>query len=320
MSAHDCLSEYRKIAGSMFGSPRFASTRSPLYWPKPKYDHHPFESQFESLLRRYDKTFEDNQPRDSLLGSNTKCRTYVIPEIHSSIQLTHFLRIAVSWLRSSQDGSRYHCLFRSYKEPSLTDNNSSWLTEIPLWMISRALISSPRYFSPIKIRGHEFMGGKEQLHNPSLIVFEEVMRTVEKTDNVEIFFLSIGSGISGYSSAYNFSSAYDFPPSSSTGVSVPENTAQKSTRSKRYAYYRLNPGNKLGDIKFDDWQVKGTGEEVTIDRITRATKDYLSDDNVRRTLRAIAESLVRSRRASSERANMKRCVENINSNAETKPC
>lgn len=88
MSVHDCLSEYRKIAESMFGNPRFASmAKSTLYWPQPKYDHHPFESQIESVLRRYDKTFVDEKPRDVFLWSNTKCKTYVILKLHSSFQL-----------------------------------------------------------------------------------------------------------------------------------------------------------------------------------------------------------------------------------------
>lgn len=78
MSAHDCLSEYRQIAKTLFGNPRFASSKSPLYWPQPKYDHHPFESQFESLLRRYDRNLSDVKPREILLGSDIKnCKTYV---------------------------------------------------------------------------------------------------------------------------------------------------------------------------------------------------------------------------------------------------
>lgn len=85
MSAPDCLSEYRRIAESMFGNPRFASTRSPLYWPQPKYDHHPFESQFESLLRRYDMTC-DEKPREVLLVADSKkCKTYVILRMYPSV-------------------------------------------------------------------------------------------------------------------------------------------------------------------------------------------------------------------------------------------
>lgn len=286
MSAPDCLSEYRRIAESMFGSPRFASTRSPLFWLQPKYDHHAFESQFESLLRRFDMTYIDEKSREVLLVSDIKhCKTVV-----------------VTWLRDSPSGSGKPCLFRSY-EPRFNDSNVSWLTptQTPLWKISRALISSPKYFSPIKIRGHEFMGGKKGLHNPSLVVSEEVMKMEDTTNDVDICFVSIGSGISGCFSVGGVAA------SSNTDASVPEDMAQKSARSKRYAYYRLNPGHMLGDIKFDDWQkVKGSGEEVTIDRITRATKEYLSDDTVRRTLRAIAESLVRKRRACSEKANLKR--------------
>lgn len=174
--------------------------------------------------------------------------------------------------------------------------------QIPLLVISRALISSPKYFSSLKIRGHEFIGGKKELHNPSLILLEEVKKTVDATSNVKICFVSIGSGISRCSRVDGFSS------SSSTNVSVPEDMDQKSKRSTNYAYYRLNPGHKLGDISFDDWQkAKVSGEEITIDRITRATKEYLSDATVKRTLRAIAEVLVRKRRASSEKANLTRC-------------
>lgn len=95
MSVHDCLNEYRKFAESMFGNPRFASTRSPLYWPQPKYDHHPFESQFESLLRRYDKSFVDEKPREVLLGSDTKqCKTYVILRTRSRIPLMYISGIS----------------------------------------------------------------------------------------------------------------------------------------------------------------------------------------------------------------------------------
>lgn len=76
MSGHDCLREYRKLAKDMFGNPRLVSTKSPLYWPQPKYDHHSFESQFVSLVRQYDN---DEKPREVLLGSDSKkCKTYVI--------------------------------------------------------------------------------------------------------------------------------------------------------------------------------------------------------------------------------------------------
>lgn len=154
------------------------------------------------------------------------------------------------------------------------------------------------------------MGGKKGLHNPSLVVLEEVMKMEDTTNDVDICFVSIGSRISGRFSVGGVSA------SSNTDASVPEDMARKSARSKRYAYYRLNPGHKLGNIKFDDWQkVKGSGEEVTIDRITRATKEYLSDDTVRNTLRAIAESMVRKRRVCSEKANLRRCG-NITSAAE----
>lgn len=210
-------------------------------------------------------------------------------------------RIAVSSVRGFHSGSEKPCLFRSYNEPRLNDDNSSWLApaQTPLWIISRALISTPKYFSSIKIQGHVITGYKKELHNPSLVIFEEVMGTIDTTSNIDICFVSIGSGISGCSSVDAFS------PSSSTNASVPENTAQKN---KNYAYYRLNPGHKLGNVKFDDWETdKFGGQELTIDRITRATKEYLSDHSVRSALRAIAETLVRKRRASSEKANLERC-------------
>ncbi|MCJ1461612.1 hypothetical protein MMC07_000209 [Pseudocyphellaria aurata] len=287
MSVHDCLSEYRQIAESLFGNPRFASTKSALYWPQPKYDHHPFESQFESLLRRYDKTFSGVKPQESLLESD----------------FNRGKTIAVSWLRNLQSGTGQPFLFRSYNEPRLNGHNPLWPSsnQTPLCDISRALISSPKYLSPLKVKGHEFIGYKKELHNPSMVILQEVLKNVDATSNVDICFVSIGSGIYGCSIADAFS------PSSGTDPSSPQIAAQKSTKIKRYAYYRLNPGHMLGNIKFDDWQKsKGSGEEVTINRITRATKEYLSDDTVQKTLRTIAEVLVRKRRASSEKANLKR--------------
>lgn len=169
--------------------------------------------------------------------------------------------------------------------------------QTPLWIISRALISTRKYFSSIKIQGHVFTGYKKELHNPSLVIFEEVMGTVDTTSNIDMCFVSIGSGISGCLDA--------FSPSSSTNSSVPQKNAQEN---QNFAYYRLNPGHKLGNVKFDDWEIdKVGGQELTIDRITRATEEYLSDHSVRSALRAIAETLVRKRRASSEKANLKRC-------------
>lgn len=86
MSVHDCLREYRKFAKGMFGNPRFASTKSPLYWPQPKYNHHSFESQFVSLVQRYEN--DEKPPREVLLDQGTKsCKTYVMLKIRLSIPL-----------------------------------------------------------------------------------------------------------------------------------------------------------------------------------------------------------------------------------------
>ena len=79
MTVHSCIIEYRTILESMYGNPRFASTRSPIYWPQPKYDHHPFESEFGNLLCRHDMNFMDDRTRGILFESDPLqfCKTYV---------------------------------------------------------------------------------------------------------------------------------------------------------------------------------------------------------------------------------------------------
>lgn len=153
----------------------------------------------------------------------------------------------------------------------------------------------------MKIRSSEFMGSEKQLHNPSLAVLEEVIGRSDRFDEVDIFFVSIGSGNSGRSRVGGFLSA------SSTETPPPEDSIYKTMKNTRHTYHRLNPGDLLADIKLDEWhKVKGSDEVVTIDRVKNATAEYLSNTAVRNSLREIAEMLVRRRRALSEDKNLVR--------------
>lgn len=153
----------------------------------------------------------------------------------------------------------------------------------------------------MRIGSSEFIGSEKELNNASLAVLEEVVGRIDPSDEVDISFVSIGSGNSGRSRVGGFLST------SSAEAHSREDPVHKTKRNIRHTYHRLNPGRLLASIKLDEWQKsKANDEVVTIDRITNATMEYLSDIQVQESLRKIAGLLVRKRRAFAENDNSMR--------------
>lgn len=213
-------------------------------------------------------------------------------------------RIAVASLRGVSPAHSVPYLFRSYDQNLARSENNYLNTPTgnpPTWQVARALVAAPRYFSPIEIGNREFSGSAKELRNPSLPVFHEVMRMVAKRPDTYTLFISIGSG--------SFSGPKLDIKGPSPKIGFTEDTMRSNVkqRGKSYTYHRLNPGNRLNNIKYDEWKkTKGVLGNATIDQILQETEMYLADPSVREALRAIAMSLVQKRRARSERKNNER--------------
>jgi hypothetical protein len=206
-------------------------------------------------------------------------------------------------VRSSSGGP---FLFRSYDQQDVKYDNNILRTptgNLPTWQVARALLAAPRYFPPLEIASREFSGSSREVHNPSLLVFREVMRRVEKKQPSDKYtlFVSIGSG------SYRGPKSNLESPSEMSFLGDTKSTSV-SLRGKNYTYHRLNPGNGLSNIKFDEWKktTRGSVENATIEHISHVTDIYLADPLVRENLRAIAMTLVQKRRARAEKRNLER--------------
>lgn len=76
MSIDDCITEYENLGPKVFAHPRRFHFRSPLFWPREKYDHRSLEKAIKEVIKRRsplvaggDKNFASDENR---------CRTYGI--------------------------------------------------------------------------------------------------------------------------------------------------------------------------------------------------------------------------------------------------
>lgn len=74
MSIDDCIAEYENLGPKVFAHPRWFHLRSPLFWPRDKYDHRSLEKVIREVIDRRspfvaggDKNFASDENR---------CRTY----------------------------------------------------------------------------------------------------------------------------------------------------------------------------------------------------------------------------------------------------
>jgi hypothetical protein len=52
MSVDDCMEEYERLAGDVFGHRRWASVRGPIPWPRDKYDGKRIQRAVEAVMDR----------------------------------------------------------------------------------------------------------------------------------------------------------------------------------------------------------------------------------------------------------------------------
>jgi hypothetical protein len=52
MSVEDCMQEYEKLSGDIFGHPRWTSVRGPIPWPRDKYDGETIQRAVEDVINR----------------------------------------------------------------------------------------------------------------------------------------------------------------------------------------------------------------------------------------------------------------------------
>lgn len=76
MCIDDCIAEYETLGPKVFAHPRWFHFRSPLFWPRDKYDHRSLEQAIREVVDRRSR-FVDGGGKNFASDEN-RCRTYGI--------------------------------------------------------------------------------------------------------------------------------------------------------------------------------------------------------------------------------------------------
>ena len=145
----------------------------------------------------------------------------------------------------------------------------------------------------------EFVDGGFGANNPSVEAYREVR--IMHSDTAFGALMSIGtgkdteskllrgSGLQMYYAYVNIAKKW------ATDSEDKHETMLTLTRMNRVPYFRLNVERGIGSMKLDEFKIKGD-RNVTLEKIRKATEDYLSTKEVKNQIRECARLLVERRR------------------------
>ena len=186
-----------------------------------------------------------------------------------------------------------------------------------VWEVARAATAAIHFFDPLKIgdsgSGDYWLfedGGFSHSNNPTLEGLQEIEDMYE--DNSVGVVVSVGTARKGETKRTGnpFSAARRAGKKFADTATDPEpnhRSMERAATKRRFPYYRLNDPRKL-DVDLDEWEPKMTMLKkaslsskvlgsTTLGKIEVAFKDWASDTENIRMIRACAENLVNSRRA-----------------------
>ena len=192
---------------------------------------------------------------------------------------------------------------------------------LAIWKVARATSAAPGYFEPIKIpKGQdpnefvEFKDGAFGVNNPSEEAWVDVIHKNGGLDNSVAIFVSIGTGVHSTSIFSDLPGNWQNLKAEIKGAirhpartrGVHENMAIHSDSAAGFEYFRFDGGEPLGHVALDEWKshsrfAKFRGKNatpgcITIEKMNKATAEYLQEPSVQEDLLKVAELLVHRRR------------------------
>lgn len=188
---------------------------------------------------------------------------------------------------------------------------------LPIWQVARATSAAPNYFPLIAVNTAsggrtKFKDGGFGSNNPSDEAYFDIMYKHGGTPKNIGPFTSIGTGIPAleifsrkegnlYNAIANVKAAIKHP----TRTLKVHDTILGHSKESDFPYYRFDGGKDLGEIALDEWKshkftrLRGkspTPGGKTLEKLHRATSEYLKDPEVQGDLVECAKLLVRRRR------------------------
>ena len=76
MNIDDCIREYERLGAKVFGHSRTFHLRSPLWWPRDKYDHKTLEDVVKDVVTRRVPKVPEFPGGENFAFDENRCRTY----------------------------------------------------------------------------------------------------------------------------------------------------------------------------------------------------------------------------------------------------
>lgn len=272
MNVDDCIRDYERLGDRVFGHGRWFHLRSFPPAPREKYNHKVLEHVVRDVVERrvpYVATF----PGGRNFGfDENRCRTYVTGPGRGSDELTGS-SVVLSYQQGT-GGVESTYLFRTYKnlhrsadpQEKLLDRNPGLAHDIPIWEVARATSAAPSYFKEHKIGGRKYLDGGFGANNPCVEIYDEVRKMNNNSESCANVILSIGTGkntkIARFTSGTTLRRYYNYLNFARKWASDSEKThsdmLKKHVHSgSKFHYMRLNVEEGLGDMKLDEWKVRG---------------------------------------------------------------
>ena len=180
MNVNACIHEYNKLSKDIFGSPRLASIRGPIPWPRDKYDGETIQKAVQDVISRRMSKAERQVGAGNFNSPPGLCKTAVFAYASKISDIVSEYSSGVSERKTVDVEGSAPYMFRSYdhfgsEPPSYNERNPGVAHSIPIWEVARATTAAPTYFEPIKISNRKFGDGGFGTNNPAEEMFWEVV-------------------------------------------------------------------------------------------------------------------------------------------------
>lgn len=280
MSVDEAIEEYKELSAKVFERPS-----SPWKRILTNYDsterRENLKDQFDSLPPT--RLPSPQEQANQFKSDRARCRTIVCS------------------MKSNEDKNfQTPFLFRSYdRKTSYTsrtpfERNPDDSNTFAIWQVAKATSAAPSYFKSTHMFEARYYDAATSLNNPSWEVVREVSLLAKESHDAIDLLLSIGGGNSkGNSPRLRFGTGSLLQELIDISDVVHEKVESES-KAQGFDYFRFDVKEGLQAVRMNEWRPK-PGGEITLEKIERATKNYLKQEGIEASIRQCAAYLVDKR-------------------------
>lgn len=280
MSVDEAIEEYKELSAKVFEKPSSPWKRFLTNYDSTERREN-LKDQFDSLPPT---RLPSPQEQANLFKSDrARCRT-----------------IVCSMKSNENKNFQTPFLFRSY------DRKTSYTSRTPfrrnpddpntfaIWQVARATSGVPTYFKSIHMFEARYYDAATNLNNPSWEVVREVSLLAKESHDAIDLLLSIGGGnAKGNSPKLRFGTGSLLQELTDISDVVHDKVTSES-EAQGFDYFRFDVKEGLQAVRMSEWRPKPSGE-ITLEKIERATKSYLKQEDIGALIQRCAAYLVDKR-------------------------